>query len=39
MMMHTTLEQLRILRLNAMVTSLHEQLAQPAMAAMSFEER
>lgn len=39
MMMHTTLEQLRILRLNAMATGLQEQLAQPAMAAMSFEER
>lgn len=38
-MMHTTLEQLRILRLNAMATGLQEQLTQPAMAAMSFEER
>lgn len=39
MMMQTTLEQLRNLRLDGLATGLQEQLAQPAMAAMSFEER
>lgn len=39
MMMHTTIAQLRSLKLDGMATGLEEQLAQPAMAAMSFEER
>ncbi len=39
MMMHTTLAQLRALKLDAMATGLEEQLTLPAMAAMSFEER
>lgn len=38
-MMHTTLAQLRSLKLEGMVVALEEQLTQPAMAAMSFEER
>ena len=39
MMMNTTLEQLRDLKLAGMATSLQEQLTQPGMTAMSFEER
>ena len=39
MMMHTTLTQLRTLKLDGLVGALEEQLTQPAMAAMSFEER
>ncbi len=39
MMMHTTLAQLRTLKLNGLATSLEEQLTQPGMASMSFEER
>jgi hypothetical protein len=39
MMMHTTLAQLRTLKLDGLATGLEEQLAQPGMAAMSFEER
>lgn len=39
MMMHTTLAQLRDLKLEGLATALQEQLAQPDMAALSFEER
>ena len=39
MMMHTTLAQLRTLKLDGLATGLEEQLTQPDMAAMSFEER
>lgn len=39
MMMHTTLAQLRTLKLDGLVVALEEQLTQPGMAAMSFEER
>jgi DNA replication protein DnaC len=39
MMMHTTLTQLRTLKLDALALGLEEQLAQPGMAALSFEER
>lgn len=39
MMMHTTLAQLRTLKLDGLATGLEEQLTQPAMASMSFEER
>ena len=39
MMMHTTIAQLRTLKLNGAALALEEQLAQPAMAAMTFEER
>ncbi len=39
MMMHTTLTQLRSLKLDGLATGLEEQLAQPAMSALSFEER
>ena len=39
MMMNTTLEQLRSLRLAGMATGLQEQLTQPGMTGMSFEER
>ena len=39
MMMHTTLAQLRTLKLDGMATGLEEQLALPGMAALSFEER
>lgn len=39
MMMHTTLAQLRTLKLDGLATGLEEQLTQPGMAAMSFEER
>ncbi len=38
-MMNTTLAQLRTLKLDGLATGLEEQLAQPAMAALSFEER
>ena len=39
MMMHTTLAQLRTLKLDGLATGLEEQLAQAGMAALSFEER
>lgn len=39
MMMHTTLAQLRALKLEGMAAGLEEQLTLAAMAAMSFEER
>ena len=39
MMMHTTLAQLRTLKLDGLAAGLEEQLTQPGMAAMSFEER
>lgn len=39
MMMHTTLAQLRTLKLDGLATGLEEQLTLPAMASMSFEER
>jgi DNA replication protein DnaC len=39
MMMHTTLTQLRTLKLDGLALGLEEQLAQPGMAALSFEER
>ncbi|MEB0001269.1 ATP-binding protein, partial [Cryobacterium sp. RTS3] len=39
MMMHTTLAQLRTLKLDGLATGLDEQLTQASMAAMSFEER
>ena len=39
MMMHTTLAQLRTLKLDGLATGLEEQLTQPGMTAMSFEER
>lgn len=39
MMMHTTLAQLRALKLDGLAAGLEEQLAQPGMTAMSFEER
>ena len=39
MMMHTTLAQLRTLKLDGLAAGLEEQLTLPAMAAMSFEER
>jgi len=39
MMMHTTLAQLRQLKLDGLATALEEQLGQPGMTAMSFEER
>jgi DNA replication protein DnaC len=39
MMMHTTLAQLRTLKLDGLAQGLEQQLAQPGMAAMSFEER
>jgi hypothetical protein len=38
MMMHTTLAQLRSLKLDGLATGLEEQLTQAGMAAMSFEE-
>ncbi len=34
MMMHTTLAQLRTLKLDGLATGLEEQLTQPGMAAM-----
>ena len=39
MMMHTTLAQLRTLKLDGLATGLEDQLTQPGMAGMSFEER
>jgi len=39
MMMNTTLEQLRALRLHGMATGLNEQMATTGTQAMSFEER
>ena len=39
MMMNTTLEQLRSLKLAGMATALQEQLSQPGMTGLSFEER
>ena len=39
MMMHTTLAQLRSLNLDGLAAGLEEQLAQPGIAALSFEER
>jgi DNA replication protein DnaC len=39
MMMNTTIEQLRDLRLAGMATGLQEQLSQAGMTAISFEER
>jgi len=39
MMMNTTLEQLRDLKLNGMADGLHEQLTQAGMTGISFEER
>ncbi len=39
MMMHTTLMQLRQLKLDGLAIALEEQLGQPGMTAMSFEER
>jgi len=39
MMMHTTLAQLRALKLDGMATGLEEQLTLASMAALSFEER
>ena len=39
MMMHTTLAQLRTLKLDGLASGLEEQLTLPGMAAMSFEER
>ncbi len=39
MMMQTTLAQLRTLKLDGLATALEEQLTQPGMTAMSFEER
>lgn len=38
-MMHTTLAQLRTLKLDGLALGLEEQMAQPGMAALSFEER
>ncbi|MDI1245560.1 MAG: IS21-like element helper ATPase IstB [Rhodoferax sp.] len=39
MMMHTTLAQLRALKLDGLASGLEEQLSLPGMGAMSFEER
>lgn len=39
MMMHTTLAQLRALKLEGLAAALEEQLTLPGIAAMSFEER
>jgi DNA replication protein DnaC len=39
MMMNTTLDQLRSLRLQSMAQALEQQLGQAGIAAMSFEER
>jgi len=39
MMMHTTLSQLRSLKLDGLAMGLEEQMILPAMAALSFEER
>jgi len=39
MMIHTTLAQLRTLKLDGFATGLEEQMTQPGMTALSFEER
>ena len=39
MMTHTTLAQLRSLKLDGFAAALEEQLAQPAASALAFEER
>jgi len=39
MLTQQTLTQLRSLKLSGMADALHEQLTQPSMSAMSFEER
>jgi DNA replication protein DnaC len=39
MMMHHTLAQLRALKLDGLALALEEQLAQPGLAGLSFEER
>jgi hypothetical protein len=39
MMMNTTLDQLRGLKLVSMAQALHEQMQQSGISAMSFEER
>jgi DNA replication protein DnaC len=39
MMNHTTLAQLRMLKLNGLASGLEEQLTQPGIGALSFEER
>ncbi len=39
MMIHTTLAQLRTLKLDGLASGLEEQLTLPGMAGMSFEER
>lgn len=39
MMMHTTLTQLRNLKLEGLAAALEEQLGMAGMGAMSFEER
>ncbi len=39
MMMNTTLEQLRGLKLNGMAAGLHEQLSSTGLHGLSFEER
>ncbi len=39
MMMNTTLDQLRELKLHGLHAGLQEQLAQPSLAGLSFEER
>lgn len=39
MMMHTTLAQLRALKLDGLAAGLEEQLSLPGMGSMSFEER
>ena len=39
MMMHTTINQLRDLKLNGMAGSLEEQLTMPGLNGLSFEER
>jgi DNA replication protein DnaC len=39
MMMNTTLEQLRSLKLNGMAAGLHDQLSSTGMNSLSFEER
>jgi DNA replication protein DnaC len=39
MMMHTTVAQLRTLKLDGLASALQEQLTQSGMASMSFEER
>jgi hypothetical protein len=39
MLMHTTVSQLRTLKLDGLAAGLEEQLSLPGMAAMSFEER